>query len=184
MVSYLTDDDFDNVYVNDTLDKGYDEKLLPLRKWEKKEKYQMTSTRKCLKLSSKEYKRIGLLLILPLLFCVASVGILVADHSFASFIDVIKENGKFGIKFNGMDQGMSLSGLLKKAENGEIPMMNLHLEAFDLSTDPCLPVPIKTDFWKMGPLIILLSISVITCFLDAYLQRIRSQICGLFYPER
>ena len=184
LVKYLCDDAFDNMFVNGNLDKGQPEKLLPLRKWESREKYQMTSTKKCLKLSSDEYKRIGLLLIIPALFCLATIGIIMADHTFASYIDLLEQNGKFGISFNGAELGVQLNGLLKAVENGEIPEMNLQLQAFDLSTDPCLPVPVKTDWKPLVHIFVLLSLTVISCFLDAYLQRIRSQICNMFYPER
>ena len=181
LIMYLCDDGFDNRFVNNTLDKENSEKLLPLRNWELKEKFQMTNTKK---LSNNEYISIGLLLITPLLFSLATIGIIMADNSFASYIDILKENGKFGISFLGMDQGYQLNGLLDVVENGEVPLMKLQLEAFDLSTDPCLPKPVKTEMGLLVPIIVLLSISVITCFLDAYLQRIRQQICNMFYPER
>ena len=144
----------------------------------------MTSTKKCMKLSTQEYKSIGLRIIVPLLFFLATIAIIVGDHLFASFIDVLKENGKFGISFNGMEQGVQLNGLLDEADNGEIPMLNLNLAAFDLSTDPCLPKPLKTDGVKLIPLIILVVLSLVSCFLESYIQRLRSQICNMFYPER
>ena len=184
LVKYLSDDAFDNMYVNGTLDEGFTEKLLPLRNWERKEKYQLTATKKCMKLSSKEYKRIGLLVVIPLLFCIFTIAIIAGDQFFASFIDIMKEHGKFGITFTGMDYGIELNGLLNEVEKGTIPMLDLQLEAFDLSTDPCLPVPIWTDWKKLIPLISLVIISLLTCFMDAYLQRLRSQFCNLFYPER
>ena len=115
----------------------------------------MTSTKKCMKLSSKEYKKIGLLVIPPLLFTIATIAIISGDQLFASFIDVMKEHGKFGITFTGMNHGIELNGLLSEVENGTIPMLDLQLEAFDLSTDPCLPVSVKTDWKKLLPLILL-----------------------------
>ena len=181
LVKYLCDDSFDNMFVNDTLDEGYPEKLLPLRNWEEKEKYKITTTTK---LSSQEYKAIGLRVIPPMLFFIATVAIILADHFFGSFMDILKKHGKVAISFNGMDQGIKLNGLLKEAANGEIPKLNLKLEAFDLSTDPCLPVPVKSDWVQLVPLIALVGISLISCFLDAYVQRLRSGICNLFYPER
>ena len=184
LVQYLSNDSYDNMFVNETLDDGYNEKLLPLRNWELKEKYQMISTRKCVKLSKEEYKRIGLLVTPSLLFFLTTIGIIMADYLFASFIDVLKEHGKFGISFNGMEQGIELNGLLTEAADGEIPILNLKLEAFDLSTDPCLPVPVRTDWIQLAPLVGLVAASLISCFLDAYIQRLRSQICNLFYPER
>ena len=184
LVQYLSNDSFDNMFINETLDDGYNEKLLPLRNWELKEKYQMISTRKCVKLSKEEYKRIGLLVTPSLLFFLTTIGIIMADYLFASFIDVLKEHGKFGISFNGMEQGIELNGLLTEAADGEIPILNLKLEAFDLSTDPCLPVPVRTDWIQLAPLVGLVAASLISCFLDAYIQRLRSQICNLFYPKR
>ena len=181
LVKYLSDDSFDNMFVNDTLDEGYPEKLLPLRRWEAKEKYKITTTTK---LSNQEYKKIGLRVMSPMLFFLATVTIILADHFFGSFIDVLKKHGKVGISFNGMEQGIKLNGLLKEAADGEIPKLNLKLEAFDLSTDPCLPVPVKTDWILLVPLIALVGLSLVSCFLDAYIQRLRSQICNLFYPER
>ena len=176
LVKYLSNDSFDNMFVNETLDDGFREKLLPLRNWELKEKYQMTSTKRCVKLSHKEYQRIGLLVTPSLLFTLTTIGIIVADHLFASFIDVLKEHGKFGISFNGMEQGIELNGLLTEVANdGEIPILSLKLDAFDLSTDPCLPVPVKTDWKQLAPLIALVGISLISCFVDAYMQRLRSK---------
>ena len=142
----------------------------------------MTSTKKCMKLSTQEYKSIGLRIIVPLLFFLATIAIIVGDYLFASFIDVLKENGKFGISFNGMEQGVQLNGLLDKDDNDL--MLNLNLAAFDLSTDPCLPKPLKTDWVKLIPLIVLVVLSLVSCFLESYIQRLRSQICNLFYPER
>ena len=184
LVQYLSNDSYDNMFVNETLDDGYNDKLLPLRNWERKEKYQLTTTRKCVQLKEEEYKRIGLLVTPPLLFLLTTIGIIMADYLFASFIDVLKEHGKFGISFNGMEQGIELNGLLTEAADGAIPILNLELEAFDLSTDPCLPVPVRTDWKQLAPLIGLVAASLISCFLDAYIQRLRSQICNLFYPER
>ena len=184
LTKYLSDDTYDNMFVNESLDEGYAEKLLPLRRWESKEKYQMTSTKKCWKLSTQEFKSIGLRIIPPLLFFLATIAIIVGDHLFASFIDVLKKNGKFGITFNGMEQGVRLNGLLDEAANGEVPMLNLNLAAFDLSTDPCLPKPVKTNWVQLVPLIALVIISLVSCFIESYIQRLRSQICNLFYPER
>ena len=58
MIKYHSDDAFDNMYIDSNLkrlwkEEGY-EKLTPIRNWERKEKYQMTSTFKCLKLSRKD----------------------------------------------------------------------------------------------------------------------------------
>ena len=184
LVQYLSNDSYDNMFVNETLDDGYNDKLLPLRNWERKEKYQLTTTRKCVQLKEEEYKRIGLLVTPPLLFLLTTIGIIMADYLFASFIDVLKEHGKFGISFNGMEQGIELNGLLTEAADGAVPILNLKLEAFDLSTDPCLPVPVRTNWKQLAPLIGLVAASLISCFLDAYIQRLRSQICNLFYPER
>eukprot|EP00093_Oithona_nana_P009759 09759.XXX_500279_501780_1 [CDS] Oithona nana genome sequencing. len=127
LVQYLSNDSFDNMFVNETLDDGYNDKLLPLRNWERKEKYQLTTTRKCVQLKEEEYKRIGLLVTPPLLFLLTTIGIIMADYLFASFIDVLKEHGKFGISFNGMEQGIELNGLLTEAADGAVPILNLKL---------------------------------------------------------
>ena len=57
-----------------------------------------------MKLSTQEYKSIGLRIIVPLLFFLATIAIIVGDHLFASFIDVLKENGKFGISFRAVSR--------------------------------------------------------------------------------
>ena len=72
MVSYHSDDSFDNMYIDDNIrnlwkfDNDY-EKLTPLRNWEKAEKYQVS---KDIKLNKKELLKVGMLL-LPSLFFIA-----------------------------------------------------------------------------------------------------------------
>ena len=50
--------------------------------------------------------------------------------------------------------------------------------------DKCLPVPIPTHPGSRRRVYIMLCFVLLLCFLDVYGQRVRSQICSLFYPER
>ena len=95
MVSYHSDDSFDNMYIDDNIrnlwkfDNNY-EKLTPLRNWEKKEKYQVS---KDIKLSKKELKKVFKLLIPSLFFITLSAFIILADYSLASFLDILQDKG-------------------------------------------------------------------------------------------
>ncbi len=75
-----------------------------------------------------------------LLFAALTAFILTADFALASLLDAILQHGKFGISFEGMEQRVSLSELFGEVEGGGGKnLASLKLEAFDLSTDPCLP---------------------------------------------
>ena len=57
--------------------------------------------------------------------------------------------GKYGISFDGMEQGFKLGDMLGPGRNKDIA--TLKIEAFDLKTDPCLPKPINRALY-MGEL--------------------------------
>ena len=141
------------------LNENY-QKLTPLRNWEKIEKYQVSSSAK---LTKKEIHRIAILLIPTLLFITLSVTLIIADWSLAEFLDLLKKNGKYGLSFEGMEQGLSLGDLL-----GNDEVVSLEIEAFDLSTDPCLPRPIRTNHTNLAWLIIIMFVCFLSCIFSAY----------------
>ena len=70
-----------------------------------------------------------------------------------------------------------------QAEKGGL--VSIKLEAFDISTDPCMPQPSQLQYTTV-PFFLLVGI-VLVClfstFFSAYSARWRPQICNLFYPE-
>ena len=99
---YRCDDSFDNKYIDDNIKKkwkkGDESKLTPLRKWEEEEKYQVTTS---YKLTKSEMKGILVKLIPTLIFSTVSIALMVADAALYSFMNIIKENGKYGLSFPG-----------------------------------------------------------------------------------
>lgn len=117
------------MYVDSNLKKMWTKndkpKLTPLRQWELNEKYQVSMAAK---LSAKELKRIVWLTVPTLLFATIAICVLVADTSLASLLDVLKENGEYGITFQGMEQGLNLGDLLSDVKDGKIPLVSLKIE--------------------------------------------------------
>ena len=114
MIEYHSDDSFDNMYIDGNLRSLWKndtskEKLTPLRNWEKAEKYQVTSS---VRLNKKEIQRISVLLIPSLLFVTLSISLIIADWTLAEFLDLLKDKGKYGLSFKGMEQGLSLGMIL------------------------------------------------------------------------
>ena len=96
---------------------------------------------------------------------------------------VFRENAKFGIAFAGMEQGISLKSVIGKPADAT-KIQNLNLQSFNLTNDKCLPVPHPTDNDLLWPLYILISVSLMTCGIEAYTSRLRARICNFCYPER
>ena len=75
---FISDDSFDNYFINRALFKYSKEKLIPMRKWELKEKFQLPWDKK---LSRKEWRIITKIAIYPLLTLTFIIFICVADYS-------------------------------------------------------------------------------------------------------
>ena len=103
MLLYRSDDSFDNKYIDDNIKKkwkkGDESKLTPLRKWEEKEKYQVTTS---YKLTKTEMKDILLVSIPSLVFSTVSMALMIADAALYGFMDIIKENGQYAFSFPGI----------------------------------------------------------------------------------
>ena len=82
--------------------------------------------------------------------------------------------------FLGMDQGLDFGFLLNNRES----LGKIQIHAMDLTTDPCLPKPKATDKSMIGWIIFIILFCFLTCLLEAYTSRWRSQICNMFYPNR
>ena len=102
MIQYRSDDSFDNKYIDTNIKKKWkkegEPELTPLRKWEVKEKYQVTTS---IWLTNTEMKNIFLKLVPCLIFSTATIGIMIADSSLYHFMDIIHENGKYAVSFPG-----------------------------------------------------------------------------------
>ena len=102
IIMYRSDDSFDNKYIDDNIKKkwkkGDESKLTPLRKWEEEEKYQVTAS---YKLTKSEMKGILVKLFPSLIFSTVSVALMIADGALYSFMNIIEENGKYGLSFPG-----------------------------------------------------------------------------------
>ena len=79
----------------------------------------------------------------------------------------------------GMDQGLDLDVLFNNADT----LGKIQVTKVDLTTDPCLPIPKSTANDMIGWILLIISFCLVTCILEAYMARWRSQICNLFYPE-
>lgn len=98
MVQYQSDVTFDNMYIDSNI-KNHDGKhLLPLRRWERKERYQVSAS---LKLSSDEWHNVFLQMIPSLIFAAGTTAIFIVDFSISSFLYAIKDKAKFTISFEG-----------------------------------------------------------------------------------
>ena len=53
-----------------------------------------------------------------------------------------------------------------------------------MSTDPCLPRAHETSYTKIGWVILIWIICLVTCFMDSYISRWRPSICNLYYKVR
>ena len=183
---YTSDGQFDNKYVDDNLRKLWRddpsrEKLTPIRHWEVEEKYQVS---KSIGLTKKESKRILIKSIPTLLFATMTLFTLIADYALVSLLEAVLTHGQFGISFKGMEKGVQLGDLFGEIATGHRDFVSLKLEAFDLSTDPCLPRATRTGYADVGLLCGIVVVSALSCIFDAYASRWRAQICNIFYEKR
>ena len=80
-----------------------------------------------------------------------------------------------------MEQDLLQVGI--NAAKGNV--VSIKLDAFDLSTDPCLPHPLETGYKSAHTwLIVIMVVCILSTFFSAYSERWRSQICNMFYPNR
>ena len=66
-------------------------------------------------------------------------------------------------------------------DDGEIA--SLKIEAFNVTTDQCLPRPEKTNKFQLFWIILIMVFSIVTCLFDVYFARWRSRICNGFNPQ-
>ena len=78
-----------------------------------------------------------------------------------------------------MDQGLDLDILFNNADT----LGKIQITKVDLTTDPCLPIPKSTANDMIGWILFIITFCLVTCLLEAYTARWRSQICNLFYPD-
>ena len=180
---YYTDNDFDNKMVDGNLrnlwkEEGY-RKLTPLRKWETEKEELLEST--SFKLAREEAKKLIVQSFPTILATVVIVGIIIVDQSFTRVLQAFKEHAKFAISFPGMEQGVSFSSFLENNHSFD-PL--LQIQAFNLSTDPCLPRSKQTDAVSLGPIFAILVVCFASCVVEAYFSRLRAIICNIFYPAR
>ena len=97
---------------------------------------------------------------------------------------IFRENAKFGIAFDGMEQGFSLKDVIGTAAAGATGIQKLNMQSFNLTSDACLPVPTPTNDEFLTPIYVLISLSLFTCAIEAYTSRLSARICNFFYPER
>ena len=81
-------------------------------------------------------------------------------------LTTFRENAKFGISLT------------------EIMSGNLEVVAFNLTSEPCLPNPMETPDKALWPIYFLLLGCMLSCAIEAYMTRLRSRICNVFFPER
>ena len=101
MIKYQSDDTFDNMYIDSNLTSHEGEQLVPMRRWELAEKYQVASS---FKLSKKELQRIAILMIPSLIFITFTCTIFLIDESLRLFLKEIEEKAKWAISFQGKTQ--------------------------------------------------------------------------------
>ena len=154
-------------------------KLTPLRKWETEKEELLESP--SFKLAREEAKKLIVQSFPTILATVVIVGIIIVDFSFTEALKAFQEHAKFGISFPGMEQGVSFTSFLKMNHTVD-PL--LKIQAFNLSTDPCLPRAKQTDATLLGPIFTILVVCFISCVVEAYFSRLRAIISGMFYPKR
>ena len=186
LLSYYSDDAYDNKFVDDTLrnlwrHEGY-EKLTPIRRWELNEKFQVTAS---IKLSKKELKRMIARAFPTITMIVITLFLVIGDLSLTELLKALVANGKFAISFTGMEEGFGAEVMFNILnENASLNMKPLKLEKIDVSTDPCLPRPLMTDKKKTTAIAVILIIMLLSSFFDAYAMRLRANICNIFYETR
>ena len=180
---YFIDDDFDNMMVDDNLRRKWrvegEARLTPLRNWELTERYQIATS---FKISEKERNRMIKRSFPTIIVLIIVLGIVVGDGIFTTILMAFAENAKFGVSFPGMEQGVSFSSFLYEGKDPNLQI--LEVQAFDLSTDVCLPRGKRTSSETIAVIFTLLFICLLSCAIDAYSSRLRAAVCHLYFPER
>ena len=185
MRGYYSDLSHDNMFVDDNLRElwrsGQKEKITPLRTWELKMKFQYSAT---IKLSKAEIKRILIKAIPTLLFSIVAIGIVLADFALSTVLQLFRDQAKFGISFAGMERGVSFESLIPELQSGQVDLISLNVQGFNLSTDPCLPSPKTTNHVQIAVIAIIIIVCSLSCLFDAYTSRLRAKICNMCFPTR
>ena len=173
---YLSDDAFDNHYIDDNIKRLWRlwpdtwPKMTPLRHWELEEKYQISAS---LRLSKIEWRRVLIKILPTLSFSVVVVSTLLVDYGLTEFLLNLAVNGRFAVTFTEVNDDGGGGGEDLKS-----------VRKVDLSTEPCLPRPKLTRKSNIA-FLLLITLSIgLTCLFDAYLSRLRSCICNQFYAEQ
>ena len=179
---YYIDDDFDNMMVDDNLRRKWkvegEARLTPMRNWELKERYQKATS---VTISNKEKAKMIRQSISTIIVTIIVVAIVVGDSVFTAVLITFAENAKFGLSFPGMEQGISFTAFLCQSNPLE---QVIGVEAFDLSSEVCLPKALKTTTESYAVIFSVLFVCLLSCAIDAYSTRLRPLVCHIFYPER
>ena len=115
------------------MEEGRTEETHPLRKWEvKKQEAQMSTS---IKMTGEELQKLATQSFPVILATVVFVGIVIVDFAFSTTLQAFEKNAKFGISFPGMEQGISFGSFMDESAVEAV----LQVQAFNLSTDTCLP---------------------------------------------
>ena len=173
---YLSDDAFDNHYIDENIKRLWRlwpdtwQKLTPLRHWELDERYQISAS---LRLSKIEWKRVLIKVLPTLSFSVVVVSLILVDYGLSEFLSNLAANGKFAVSF---------ANVVGNGKDGSFDSKRVY--KVDLLTEPCLPRPTVTRRLNIAFLLLITLSIALTCIFDAYLSRVRSCICNQFYPEQ
>ena len=113
-----------------------------------------------------------------------AIGVIVTDFALSTVLQLFRDQAKFGISFDGMENGVSFQSLLPGLESGEIHLIDLNVQGFNLSTDPCLPSPKTTDQIQIAIIAIIIIVCSLSYIFDAYISRLRAKICNMCFPTR
>ena len=83
-----------------------------------------------------------------------------------------------------MENGVSLQSLFLGLESGQVNLIDLNVQGFNLSTDPCLPSPKTTNHVQIAIIAIIIIASILSCVFEAYIFRLRANICNTCFPDR
>ena len=61
---------------------------------------------------------------------------------------------------------------------------DIEVAVFNLTTEPCLRDPNKTNQGVLLPVYLLLLACLLSCTINVYMNRLKHQICNLFFPKR
>eukprot|EP00111_Clytia_hemisphaerica_P016968 TCONS_00050321-protein len=183
---YFTDNAFDNMFADDNLRRlwwengNVFEKLTPLRRWEIEMKYQVTAS---VRLSKSEIQTMILKSLTAVIVIAISVFVILGDFAFKELLNTLASNAGFAIGFKGMEQSIVADVKLGGREK-KVVLQKLNIQRFNVSIDPCLPSPMKTEGQTIIILTVILVIVLLSCIFDAYALRLRARICNSFYPDR